>query len=110
MVPPVCGGITKKQKWTIILVYRNIPSVLLPVPHGEGISVPGPPKEFTIDSDDEEEGESTSGFPEPPTSTEPHVSHGRSPASQPHILTQDERSCSRSRTVQEQSRVTGIKT
>jgi len=88
MVPPVCGGITKKKKWTI--VYLNIPSALRPVLHCEGISVPEPPKEFTIDSDDEDEGKSTSGSPEPPTSTEPHVSHGRSSAPQPHILTQDE--------------------
>jgi len=53
-VPPVSGGITKKKKWTI--VYPNIPSALRPVLQGEGISVPEPPKEFTIDSDDEDEG------------------------------------------------------
>jgi hypothetical protein len=87
MVPPVSGGITKKKKWTV--VYPNIPSALRPVLHGEGISIPEPPKEFTIDSDDEDEGESTSGSPEPLASTEPHVSHGRSSAPQPHILTQD---------------------
>jgi len=67
-------------------VYPNIPSALRPVPHGEGISVPKPPKESTIDSDDEGEGESTSGSPEPSVSTEPRVSHGRSSAPQPHIL------------------------
>jgi len=88
MVPPASGGITNKKKCTI--VYPNIPSVLRPVPQGEGISVPEPPKEFTIDSDDEDESESTSGSPEPPASTEPHVAHGRSSALQPHILTQDE--------------------
>jgi len=88
MAPLVSGGITKKKKWTI--VYQNIPSALRPVPHGEGISVPEPSKEFTIDSDDEDEGESPSGSPEPPASTEPHVSHGRSSVPQPHILTQDE--------------------
>jgi len=88
MVSPVSGGITKKKKWTI--VYPNIPSALRPVLHGEGISFPEPPKEFTTDSDDEDESESTSGSPERPASTEPHVSHGRSSASQPHILTQDE--------------------
>jgi len=71
-------------------VYPNIHSALRPVPHGEGISAPVPPKELTIDSDDEDEGESTSASPEPPASTEPHVSHGRSSAPQPHILTQDE--------------------
>jgi len=71
-------------------VYQNIPSALRPVPDGEGISVPEPPKEFTIDSDDEDEGQSTWGSPEPSASSEPHVSHGRSSARQPHILTQDE--------------------
>jgi len=88
MVPPVSGDITKKKKWTI--VYPNIPSALSPLPHGEGISFPEPPKEFTIDSDEEDEIESTSGSPEPPASTEPHVSHGRSSMPHPHILTQDE--------------------
>jgi len=86
MVPPVSGGITKKNKWTV--VYLNIPSALRPVLHGEGTSVPEPPKEFT--SDDEDEGESTSGSPEPPAPTEPHISHCRSSATQPHIFTQDE--------------------
>jgi len=71
MVPPVSGGITNKKKWAV--VYPNIPSALCPVPHGEGISVPESPKEFTIDSDGEDEGESNTGSPEPPASTEPHV-------------------------------------
>ena len=47
MVPPVSGGITNKKKWTI--VYLNIPSALRPVLHGEGIYIPKPLKEFTID-------------------------------------------------------------
>jgi len=71
-------------------VYPNIPSALRPVLYGEGISVCEPPKEFTIDSDDEDEGELTLGSPEPPESTEPQVSNGRSCAQQQHILTQDE--------------------
>jgi hypothetical protein len=87
MVPPASGSITKK-KWTI--VYPNVPSAPRPVTHGKGISVPEPPKEFTVDSNDEDEGKSTSGSPEPPASTEPHVSHGRSSVPQPQILTQDE--------------------
>jgi hypothetical protein len=87
MVPPVSGGITKKKKWTI--VYPNIPSALGPVLHDEGISVPEPPKEFTIDSDDKDEGKSTSGSLEPPAFTETHVSHDTSSAPQHHILTQD---------------------
>jgi hypothetical protein len=53
------------------------------------MAVPEPPKEFTIDSDEEDEGKSTLGSPETPASTEPYVSHGRSSAPQPHILTQD---------------------
>jgi len=86
MLPPISGGIMKKKKWTV--VYPNIPSALRPVPHGEGISIPEPLKEFTINSGDDE-GESTSGSPELPASTEPQVSHGRSSAPQPHIVTQD---------------------
>ena len=71
---------------------------------------PETPKEFTIDSEDEDEGEVTSGFPEPRACTDKaHVSHDESSAS--HIVTQNEliRSCSRSATLLEQSRVTGIK-
>jgi hypothetical protein len=84
------GGITKKKKWTI--VYPNIPSALRPVPRAKEFPFPNlrAPKEFTIGSDDEDEGESTSGSPDPPASTEPNVSHGRSSAPQPNILTQDE--------------------
>ena len=71
-------------------MYPNIPSALRPVPYGEGISVPEPPKEFTVDLDDDDKGKSTSGSPEPLASTEPHVSHSRSSVPQPHNLTQDE--------------------
>jgi hypothetical protein len=67
MVRPVSEGIVKKKKWTI--VYPNIPSALRPVPYGERISVPKPPQEFAIDSDDEDEDKSTSGSPEPQAST-----------------------------------------
>jgi hypothetical protein len=108
MVPPVSGGITKKKKWTI--VYLNIPSTLCPVPHGEVISIPEPPKEFTINSDDEDKGESTLGSPELPAYTEPHVSHGRSSGPQPHILTQDELNNLVRDLELSKSRVTGIKT
>jgi hypothetical protein len=88
MVPPVSGSNTKKKEWSI--VYPNIPPALRSVPHGEGISVPEPPKEFTIDSDDEDESKSNSGPSEPSASTEPHVFHYRSSAPLPHISTQDE--------------------
>jgi hypothetical protein len=70
VMTPVSGGMTKKKMWTT--VYPNIPSPFLPFPHGEGISIPEPPKEFTIDSD-KYEGELTSGSPEPLVSTEPRL-------------------------------------
>ena len=73
MVPPVSGDIAEKKIKKFTIVYPNIPSALRPVPHGEEIPVSEPPKEFTIVSDDENEGESTSGSPEPSASTEPHV-------------------------------------
>jgi hypothetical protein len=66
MLPSVSRGIMKKKKWKI--VNPNILFALRPVPHGEGISVPEPTKEFTINSDDEDEGKSTSGSSEPPES------------------------------------------
>jgi hypothetical protein len=69
MVPSVSGGIMKKKKWT--LMYPNIPPALLQVLHGEGISVPKPPKEFTIDSEDKDK--LTLGSPEPPATSEPHI-------------------------------------
>jgi len=106
MVPPVSVGITKKEKWTI--VYPNVCSLSSSVRRRSFRSRTS--KEFTIDSDDEDVGESTSVSPEPPASIEPHVSHGRSSAPDTHSHTgRTERSCSRSRAVQEQSRVTGIK-
>jgi hypothetical protein len=88
MVSPVSGGITKKKKWTVVCA--NIPPAVCPITYGEGISIPEPLEEFTIDSDDEDKRKSTSGSPELPASTEPHISHGRSCVPQPHILTQDE--------------------
>ena len=69
MAPPVSGGIAKKKKWTVVC--PNVPSAVRPVLLSEGISVPEPPKEFSIDSDEEDEGELTSISPEPPASTEP---------------------------------------
>ena len=87
MAPPISGGFTRKMKWTI--TYPNIPSAVRPVPHGEALPIHETPYEFTIDSDDEDEGQLTSSFPEPRACTDkPYVSHGESSA--PHILTQDE--------------------
>ena len=68
-------------------MYPNIPSALRTVLHSEGFPIPEPPKEFTIDSDEEDEGELTSGFLETRACTDKHISHGESSA--PYILTQD---------------------
>ena len=87
MAPPFSGVITNKKKWTIVC--PNIPSALCPVPQGEGIPIPKPSKEFTINSD-EGEGESTLGSPELPACTKAHVSHVTSFSPQPYILIQEE--------------------
>ena len=88
MVPPLSGGITKKRKKMI--GYPNIQSALRPVPHGVGLPVPDPPKEFSIDSSDDEGGETPSSCsPQASTSyDEPFVCHGGSSA--PYLLTEEE--------------------
>jgi len=87
MVPPVSGGITAKKKHTI--VYPNIPSAIRPVPHSDALPVPEPPKQFSIDSDDEVGDGATSGS-QPSTSNEDdqYVCEGAS--SLPHILNENE--------------------
>jgi hypothetical protein len=80
MLPPDSGSIMKKKKWT--MVFPNIPSTVREVPHGNGITVPESPKDFTIDSDNEKEGKTLSDSPETQASTEPHVFHSRSFAPQ----------------------------
>ena len=78
---------SRGKKWTI--TYPKVPSAVRPVPHGEALPIHETPYEFTIDSDDEDEGQLTSSFPEPRACTDrPYISHGESSA--PHILTQDE--------------------
>ena len=87
MVPPVSGGITRKKKHTV--AYPNIPSALRPVPHDEQNPIPIPPSDFSINVDEEAEGESSSGSQQPLESNDdPFVCHGES--SGPHILTQED--------------------
>jgi len=52
MMPPIQNGMSMKKKST--LVYLNIPSAIWPVPHGDGLSVPEPPDNFAVYSDDED--------------------------------------------------------
>jgi hypothetical protein len=55
MVPPHRQGLSKKKKWT--LCYRNLPSAMRPVPHGDGRPVPEPPEIATLESEKEEDDE-----------------------------------------------------
>ena len=52
MVPPIQNGMPMKKKSR--LVYPNIPSAILPVPHGDGLPVPEPPDNFAMNSDNED--------------------------------------------------------
>ena len=55
-----------KKKST--LVYPNIPSAIRPVPHGDGLSVPEPPDNFAMYSDDEDSVSSNSEEQQPSAS------------------------------------------
>ena len=52
LTPPVSSGMNKKKKQRID--YPNIPSAIRPVPHGEDLPVPEPPKEYNLNSEMEE--------------------------------------------------------
>ena len=84
-MPPVGKGLSKKKKLTV--QYLNIPSAILPVPHGEGLPVPDAPEPFSLESDEEDEEDETSG-PEPSMSHDPDCVPSSSP--EPHIITQCE--------------------
>ena len=86
LVPPLSSGITKRKKSRI--VYPNIPSALRPVPHGEGLPIPEPPAEYSLDSSDEDKGESTCSSPGPSACSDPDFHCGAS--STPHRITQEE--------------------
>ncbi|KAJ8888328.1 hypothetical protein PR048_007815 [Dryococelus australis] len=51
LVPSLKQGISKKKKWTV--TYPNLPSAVLPIPHGEGLPVAEPPDEYHLECDDE---------------------------------------------------------
>jgi len=67
--------------------YPNIPSSIRPVPHGEDLPVPEPPKDYTLNSEMEEEDTEKTG----PHEEEPTVPDFQVPASESlHKLTQKE--------------------
>jgi len=67
--------------------YPNIRSAIRPVPHGEDLSMPEPPKECSLNSEMEEEDMEKTG----PHEEEPTDSDFQGPASKsPHKLTQHE--------------------
>jgi len=73
----------KKQR----IGYPNIPSATRPVPHGEDLPMPEPPKEYSLNSEMEEEDTEKTG----PHDEEPTYPDFRGPASEsPHKLTQNE--------------------
>ena len=66
MVPLIQNGMSMKKKST--LVYRNIPSAIRPVPHGDGLPVPEPPGNFAMYSVDEDNVSSNSEEQQPSAS------------------------------------------
>ena len=73
----------KKQR----IDYPNIPSAIRPMPHGEDLLMPEPPKEYNLNSEVEEEDTEKTG----PHEEEPTDPDFQGPASEsPHKLTQNE--------------------
>ena len=67
--------------------YPNIPSAIRPVPHGEDLPVPEPPKEYNLNSEMEKEDMEKTG----PHEEEPTDPDFLGPASEsPHKITQNE--------------------
>jgi hypothetical protein len=70
MVSLIQTGMSMKKKST--LVYLNIPLAIWPVPHGDGLSVPEPPDNFAIYSDDEDYISSNNEKQQPSASRDTH--------------------------------------
>jgi hypothetical protein len=85
ITPPVAIGMNRKRKQNTD--YPNIPSAIRPVPRGEDLPVPDPPKENNLNSEMEEEDTEKTGHHE----EEPTDPDFQGPASEsPHKLTQNE--------------------
>ena len=84
LTSPVASGMNRKKKQRIY--YPNIPSAIRPVPHGEDLPVPEPPKEYNLNSEmEEEDTEKTAPREEEPTDPD-----FQGPASEsPHKLIQN---------------------
>ncbi|XP_077117201.1 uncharacterized protein LOC143773722 [Ranitomeya variabilis] len=80
MVAPLQHGMSRKKKGTI--EYPNIPSAIRPVPHGKDLPVPRPPKEYVLESDQEEES--------PGSSSQDLEYDSQSASNEPHLLSQGE--------------------
>jgi len=67
MVPPIQNGMSMKKKSKSTL-YPNIPSAILPVPHGNGLPVTETPDNFAMYSDDKDSVSSNSEEEQPSAS------------------------------------------
>jgi len=85
LTPPVASGMNRKKKQRID--YSNIHPAIRPMPHGEDLPVPEPPKEYNLNSGmEEEDTEKTGPHEEEPTDPD----FQGPPSESPHKLTQDE--------------------
>ena len=87
MIPPVAKVSSRKKKWTVD--YRNIPSALRPIAHGEELPIPVPPESYTLDSNDDHDDDQDSAGPEPSTSADPDFELPHS-SSEPNLMSQSE--------------------
>jgi hypothetical protein len=63
-----CGKWYEEKEEAENIDYPNIPSAIRPVPHGEDLLVPKPPKEYNLNSEmEEEDTEKTGPHEEEPT-------------------------------------------
>jgi hypothetical protein len=76
-----------KRKRKQSIDYPNMPSAIRPVPQGEDLPMPEPPKEYNLNSEMEEEDTEKTG----PHEEKPTNPYFQGPASgSPHKLTQNE--------------------
>lgn len=87
MVPSLQHGMSRKKEWTVN--YPNIPSAIRPVPHGEGLPIPDPPADYSLDSEDEDSYHARAESPEPSTSQDPDFIPDI-PSADIHRITQNE--------------------
>ena len=74
--PPIQNGMSMKKKSTL---YPNIPSAILPVPHGDGLPVTQPPDNFALYSDDKDSVSSNSEEQQPSASRDADYLQAQTP-------------------------------